>query len=48
MIFLKDIGTLRKETGEGKLGKAIAHVMRGEKKEALWIDEVLALKETTK
>ena len=46
MMFLKDIGTLRRETGEDKLGKAIARVMRGGKKEALWIDEVLALKET--
>jgi Cu-processing system ATP-binding protein len=44
MIFLKDIETLRKETGEDKLGKAIAGIMRGGKKEALWINEVLALK----
>lgn len=48
MIFLKDIGTLRRETGEEKLGKAIASVMKGGKKEALWIDEVLALKATDK
>jgi len=48
MMFLKDIGTLRMETGEDKLGKAIARVMRGGKKEALWIDEMLALKETEK
>jgi Cu-processing system ATP-binding protein len=48
MIFLKDIGTLRHETGEAKLGKAIARVMRDGKKEALWIDEVLALKGTNK
>lgn len=48
MIFLKDIGELRRETGEDKLGKAIARVMRGGKKEALWIDEMLALKETKK
>jgi Cu-processing system ATP-binding protein len=46
MIFLKDIENLRKETGEDKLGKAIAGIMRGGKKEALWIDEVLSLKET--
>ena len=44
MIFLKEINTLRQETGENKLGKAIASIMRGEKKEALWIDEVLAVK----
>ncbi len=46
MIFLKDIESLRQETGEDKLGKAIAGIMRGGKKEALWIDEVLAKKET--
>jgi Cu-processing system ATP-binding protein len=44
MIFLKDIETLRKETGEDKLGKAIAGIMRGGKKEALWINEVLSIK----
>ena len=43
MIFLKEINALRQETGENKLGKAIARVMRGGKKEALWIDEVLAI-----
>lgn len=48
MIFLKDIGTLRAETGEDKLGRAIARVMRGGKKETLWIDEILAVKETEK
>lgn len=32
MIFLKDIETLRSETGEARLGKAIAHVMMGSKK----------------
>ncbi len=45
MIFMKDIQALRGETGEAKLGKAIAHMMKGGKKEALWIDEVLALKQ---
>ena len=44
MIFLKDIESLRKETGEDKLGKAIAGIMRGGKHESLWINEVLALK----
>ncbi|SDW72874.1 Cu-processing system ATP-binding protein [Hydrobacter penzbergensis] len=43
MIFLKGIEQLRKETGEEKLGKAIARIMNGEKKSALWIDEVLML-----
>lgn len=44
MIFLKEIGTLRKETGEEKLGKAIARVMRDEKKDKLWVDEMLKIK----
>jgi Cu-processing system ATP-binding protein len=44
MIFLKDIEILRKETGEDKLGRAIAGIMRGGKKEALWVNEVLAIK----
>ncbi len=34
MIFLKDINSLRQETGENKLGKAIARMMRGGKREA--------------
>ena len=34
MMFLKDMATLLSETGEGKLGKAIAQVMRNDKKEA--------------
>ena len=41
MMFIKNIETLRRETGEDKLGKAIAKVMRGEK-QVLWINEVLA------
>ncbi|GAO42687.1 ABC transporter ATP-binding protein [Flavihumibacter petaseus] len=44
MIFLKDINTLRRETGEDRLVKAIAGIMRTDKKNALWIDEVLAMK----
>jgi Cu-processing system ATP-binding protein len=41
MIFLKDIESLRKETGEDRLGKAIARVMQGGKKDALWIKEII-------
>jgi Cu-processing system ATP-binding protein len=41
MLFLKDIETLRKETGENKLSKAIAQVMKDGKHNQLWIDEVL-------
>jgi Cu-processing system ATP-binding protein len=44
MIFFKDMSTLKKETGEERLGKAIAQVMRAGKKETLWVDEVLAVK----
>ncbi|WP_336514143.1 ABC transporter ATP-binding protein [Pollutibacter soli] len=44
MVFLKDINALRQETGEDKLGKVIARVMRDNKKNSLWIDEVLAMK----
>ena len=43
LIFLKEINTLRKETGELKLGKAIARVMKDEKKASMWIDEVLTV-----
>ena len=42
LIFMKDIGSLREETGEEKLGKAIARVMRDSRRESLWVDEVLA------
>jgi len=31
MIFLKEISTLQEETGEVRLGKAIARIMKGEK-----------------
>lgn len=48
MIFYKELSALKKETNEEKLGKAIASIMKGGKKEALWIDEVLAMKETVK
>jgi Cu-processing system ATP-binding protein len=44
MIFLKEIGLLRKETGEEKLGRAIAKIMSDEKRDALWINEVLTMK----
>jgi Cu-processing system ATP-binding protein len=44
MVFLKDLPALKRETGEDKLGKAIANIMKGGNREALWIDEVLAIK----
>ncbi|HYM93508.1 MAG TPA: ABC transporter ATP-binding protein, partial [Chitinophagaceae bacterium] len=43
MLFLKDLETLREETGEVKLGKAIAGMMKGEKLNSLWISEILAV-----
>jgi Cu-processing system ATP-binding protein len=39
--FFKDIDTLREETGELKLGKAIARIMRGESFNNEWIDKML-------
>ena len=47
MRFLKDIDSLREETGEHRLGKAIARVMKAAQPDALWINEVLALKQST-
>lgn len=42
MLFLKEIGQLRKETGEDKLGKAIARIMNDSRKGAMWVDEVIS------
>ncbi|MBL7764358.1 MAG: ABC transporter ATP-binding protein [Chitinophagaceae bacterium] len=42
MIFLRSMNELQQLTQEEKLGKAVAKIMRNEKKEALWIDELLA------
>jgi Cu-processing system ATP-binding protein len=44
MMFLKEIEVIRKETGEEKLGKAIARIMKEEKKNELWVEEVLSEK----
>jgi Cu-processing system ATP-binding protein len=44
MLFIKDMKTLQQETGELRLGKAIASMMKGEKINSLWIDEILSLK----
>ena len=43
MEFFKEIGQLREETGELKLGKAIARIMRGEKFNNEWIDRMVAM-----
>lgn len=44
MQFFKDIETLQEETGELRLGKAIARIMKGEKFSNEWIDKMLEVK----
>ena len=41
--FFKEIEQLREETGELKLGKAIARIMKGEKFNSAWIDKMFVL-----
>jgi len=43
--FFKEIDQLREETGELKLGKAIARIMKGEKFNNEWIDGMLVMGE---
>ncbi len=43
MQFLKDLQTLQEETGELKLSKAIARVMRGYDTNNEWIDQLFAV-----
>jgi Cu-processing system ATP-binding protein len=40
MQFIKDIETLQEETGELRLGKAIAKIMKGEPTDNQWIDKM--------
>lgn len=40
--FFKDIETLREETGELKLGKAIAAIMKGQQLDSGWINKMFA------
>ncbi|MEQ1676730.1 MAG: ABC transporter ATP-binding protein [Chitinophagaceae bacterium] len=44
MLFFKEIETLQEETGEVRLGKAIARIMKGEKFTSEWIDKMLQTK----
>lgn len=44
--FFKEIDQLREETGELKLGKAIARIMKGEKFSGKWIDKMFVLKDS--
>lgn len=46
--FFKDIASLQEETGELRLGKAIARIMKGEKITNEWIDKVLEVKQDEK
>jgi len=46
--FFKEIEQLREETGELKLGKAIARIMKGEKFNSEWIDKMFDVKEENK
>jgi len=41
MEFVKDIQTLREETGELRLSKAIAKIMKGESLNTAWIERIL-------
>ena len=43
--FFKEIDQLREETGELKLGKAIARIMKGEKFNSEWIDGMFVIRE---
>ena len=45
MEFFKEIEQLREETGELKLGKAIARIMKGEKFTGEWIDRMFEIKD---
>ncbi|MDZ4808688.1 MAG: ABC transporter ATP-binding protein [Bacteroidota bacterium] len=42
--FFKDMEALQEETGELRLGKAIARIMRGEQFNSEWIDKMLEIK----
>ena len=48
MQFFKDIEALQEETGELRLGKAIARIMKGEKFTNEWIDKIMEVKKDTK
>ena len=44
--FFKEIQRLREETGELKLGKAIARIMKGEQFNSEWIDRMFVAKDS--
>ncbi|HRG25494.1 MAG TPA: ABC transporter ATP-binding protein [Chitinophagaceae bacterium] len=43
--FIKDLETLQEETGEIKLSKAIAKLMRGQETNSAWIDQLFAVEQ---
>lgn len=45
MIFIKELETLQEETGEIKLSKAIAMVMKGESFDSKWIDKIFKMEQ---
>jgi hypothetical protein len=48
LIFLKEAETLQEETGEIKISKAIARIMKGEQPGNDWIDKVFHLNSNEK
>lgn len=48
MQFFKDIEALQEETGELRLGKAIARIMKGEQFNNEWIDKMLEINKDEK
>jgi Cu-processing system ATP-binding protein len=48
MQFIKPLETLQEETGEIRLGKAIAKIMRGENMSGDWIDRMLDINQNEK
>ena len=46
MEFFKELQQLREETGEIKLGKAIARIMKGERFNSEWIDRMFVIKDS--
>lgn len=48
MQFFKDLPALQEETGELRIGKAIARIMKGEKFTNEWIDKMLEVKNNEK
>ncbi len=46
--FFKDMQTIQEETGELRLGKAIARIMKGEKLTNEWIDKIIEVKKDEK